>query len=159
MKSIVRILTLKRSFILSMAVLALLIIFNFYGLYTNKFYFFKPDNYIFPILTSVHFVFLYVLWFKIKEDEATDPQMRNLEYILYGIFLVYVYKTIESISVLVTYFDYENHVIPTAFLPIGILILVLYLTLIGLTLLVIKYRKERVGEYIFDDMNHIDSWE
>ncbi len=159
MKSILRILTLKKSFILSISVLALLIVFNFYGLYTNKFYFFKPDNYIFPILTLVHFTFLYVLWFKIKEDETTDPQMRNIEYILYGIFLVYVYKAIESFYVLTTYLDYENHVIPATFLPAGIFIAVLYLMLIGLTLLAIKYRKERVGEYKFDDMNHIDSWE
>ncbi len=159
LKSIVRVLPLKRSFILSVAILALLIIFNFYGIYTNKFYFFKPDNYIFLLLSTVHFTFLYVLWFKIKEDELTDPQMRNIEYILYGVLLIYVYKVFESIFVLTTYFDYENHVIPSTFLPIGIFILVLYLMLTGLTLLTFKYRKERVGEYKFDDMNHIDSWE
>jgi hypothetical protein len=159
MKSILQIFTLKLGFILTVVVLVLLVIFNFYGPYTSQFYFFKPVNYIFPILTVGHFIFLYVLWFKIKEDEMTDPQMRNLEYVLYVIFLVYVYKAFESIYVLTTYGDYENHVIPGAFLPLGILILVLHLLLVGLTLLMFKYRKDRVGEYKFDDMNHVDSWE
>jgi len=159
MKSILRIFTLKRTFILSAVVLVLLVVFSFYGPYTSKFYFFKPENYIFPILSVGHFIFLYVLWFKIKEDEMTDPQMRNLEYVLYVIFLVYVYKAFESIYILSTYGDYEFHVLPSAFMPVGILILVSYLLLIGSTLLLFKYRKDRVGAYKFDDMNHIDSWE
>lgn len=159
MKFILRILTLKRSYILSTMVLMALVVFSFYGPYTSKFYFFKLDNYIFPILTSIHLVFLYVLWFKIKEQETADPQMRNLEYALYVILVVYVYKTFESIYVLSTYTDYEFHLLPGAFLPLGILIMVLHFLLIGLTLLIFKYRKDRVGSYVFDDMNHIDSWE
>lgn len=159
MKPILQLFTLKRSYILSALVILTLVVFNFYGPYTGKFYFFKLDNYIFPILTLIHLVFLYVLWFKIKENEMTDPQMRNLEYALYVILIVYVYKTFESIYVLSTYGDYEFHLLPGAFLPVGILILSLHILLIGLTLLVFKYRKDRVGDYNFDDMNHIDSWE
>jgi len=159
MKSISRILTLRHTSILSASVLALLIIFSFYGPYTSKFYFFKPTNYIFPILSVGHFIFIYVLQFKIREEETTDPQMRNLEYVLYGIFLVYVYKAFESVYILSTYWDYEFHVLPGAFLPLGLLIIVLYFVLIGTTLLLFKYRKDQVGDYKFDDMNHIDSWE
>ncbi|GAB5473474.1 MAG: hypothetical protein Mars2KO_15730 [Maribacter sp.] len=159
MKPILQLFTLKRSYILSAIVLLTLVIFNFYGPYTGKFYFFKLDNYIFPILTLIHLVFLYVLWFKIKEDEMTDPQMRNLEYALYVILIVYIYKAFESLHVLSTYGDYEFHLLPGAFLPVGILILLLHFLLIGLTLLAFKYRKDRVGDYNFDDMNHIDSWE
>ena len=136
-----------------------LVVFSFYGPYTSKFYFFKLDNYIFPILTSIHLVFLYVLWFKIKEEETADPQMRNLEYALYVILVVYVYKTFESMYILSTYTDYEFHLLPGAFLPLGVLILALHILLVGLTLLIFKYRKDRVGNYVFDDMNHIDSWE
>ena len=66
---------------------------------------------------------------------------------------------LESLYVLTTYGEYSNHVIPSAFLPLGILIFILYVALVGLTLLTIKYRKDRVGEYKFDEMNHIDSWE
>ena len=159
MKSILKIFTLKRTFILSAFVMVLLVIFNFYGPYTSKFYFFKPGNYIFPILSVGHFIFLYVLWFKIREDEMTDPQMRNLEYVLYIIFLVYVYKAFESIYILSTYWDYEFHLLPSTFLPLGILIMVCNFILIGTTLLLFKYRKDRVGNYNFDEMSHIDSWE
>jgi len=159
MRSILQIFTLKRTLILSAAILGILVVLNFYGLYTGKFYFFKPGNFIFPILSVGHFIFLYVLWFKVKEEEMTDIQMRNLEYVLYGIFLVYVYKAFESIYILSTYSDYGNHALPASFLPLGTLIAILYFLLIGLSLLVFKYRKDRVGEYKFDDINQIDSWE
>ncbi|MFH6603816.1 hypothetical protein ACEZ3G_10040 [Maribacter algicola] len=160
MNLITQLLPWKRNLFVSIGVLVLLIVFSFYGLYTNKFYFFKFDNYIFPFLTIVHFAFLYVLWFKIKEGEIADPQMRNLEYALYVIFLVYVFQVFDTFYVLTTYSQYENHVIPGTFLPLGMLILVLQILLLGLTLLAFKYRKEFVGGYNFDDMNqHIDSWE
>ncbi len=159
MKSILGILTLKRSFIFTFAILITLIVFNFYGPYTNRFYFFKLSNYIFPLLTAAHFVFLYVLWFKIKEDEMTDPQMRNLEYTLYFVLLIYIYKVLESSYVLSTYSDYENYTMPDIFLPLGIFIFLLRILLVGLTLLTFKYRRDRVGKYEFDEMSHIDSWE
>ncbi|PHQ61027.1 MAG: hypothetical protein COC08_06450 [Maribacter sp.] len=160
MKSILRLFPWKLGLYLSIGVLALLIIFSFYGLYTNKFYFFKFDNYIFPFLTTVHFIFLYVLWFKIKEDETTDPQMRNLEYVLYVIFLIYIFKLVDTILILTTYSEYEDYVIPETFMPLGVFILVLYVFLVGLTLLSFLYRRVMVGKYKFNDMNqHIDSWE
>lgn len=150
----------KRCIYVSMFVLAALIVLSFYGLYTNKFYFLKPDNYIFPLLTVAHFTFLYVLWFKITQDEVTDPQMRNLEYALYIIFLLYVFKFFESIYILMSYTTYENHIIPKTFLPIGALILFLHFLLLGLTLLAFHYRKSLIGNYRFDDINRqIDSWE
>ena len=149
----------KRTLILSIVVLVFLDIFSFYGLYTNKFYFFKIDNYIFPILTIVHFVFLYVLWFKIREDELSDPPMRNLEYSLYVILIVYVFKLFDNLFILTSYGEYENHLIPNTFIPLGILIITLHVLLIGLTLMAFSFRKEVVGNYLFDDMNqHVDSW-
>jgi hypothetical protein len=159
MNSIKGLFTWKRTLIVSIIVLFLLNIFSFYGLYTNKFYFFKIDNYIFPILSVIHFVFLYVLWFKISEKELSDPPMRTLEYILYIISLVYIYKLVETMIVLTSYSDFENHLIPSTFLPIGYLMLALYAVLLLVTLLAVVYRKEMVGTYIFDDMNqHVDHW-
>lgn len=150
----------KRTIDLSIAILALLIIFDFYGLYTNNFYFSKLDNYLFPVITLIHFTFLYVLKFKIIEDELTDPLMRNVEYMLYGAFLIYVFKTSEVLYTLTTYGEFSNYVLPISFLPLGILIFVLHLLLLVLTVLAVQYRKEMVGEYKFDDMNqHIDTWE
>ena len=153
------ILTWKRTLILSVGILLLLNIFSFYGLYTNKFYFFKIDNYIFPILSIVHIVFLYVLWFKIKEDELSDPPMRTLEYVLYIISLVYVYKLVETIIILLSYNDFDNHLIPSTFLPLGYFMLLLYILLLLVTYLAIDYRKKIVGTYLFDDINqHVDHW-
>lgn len=159
LKSIKGIFTWKRTLLISLISILLLNVLSFYGLYTNKFYFFKVDNYIFPILSLGHLVFLYVMWFKIKEGELSDVPMRNLEYGLYFVSLVYLFKILETLFVLMSYSEFENHLIPQTFLPIGILMLVLYMLLFGLTFLTFSYRKEIVGTYAFDDMNqHVDNW-
>ena len=88
MNTLSKIITWKRNILASVAVLLTLIILSFYGAYTNQFYFLKVDNYIFPILTSIHLLYLYVVWFKITEDELPDPKMRNIEYVLYAIMIV-----------------------------------------------------------------------
>lgn len=151
----------KTSLLLSIIILLTLIVFSFYGLYTNKFYLFKFDNYIFPVLTLIHFVFIYVMWFKINENEIADPQMRNLEFALYVVLLIYVFRFFDTLFVLLSYEDFESHVIPETFIPMGVLILFLYLLLVVLTLITIKYRKELIGSYRFDEINEqqIDSWE
>lgn len=85
--------------------------------------------------------------------------MRNLEYLLYIIVFVYIFKSFDTIYIISSYAEYENSLFPSTFLPIGFLILFLYLTLIGLTLLLFRYRKELIGSYLFDDMNeHVDHW-
>ncbi len=160
MNFILSLLTWKRILSLSIGILILLNIFSFYGLYTNKFYFFKIDNYIFPFLSIVHFTFLYALWFKIREGEVADPNMRNLEYALYVIFFVYVFKMLDVLFILLGSSEYADHVIPDTFMPLGVLIFLLHFLLLGITLLAFKYRKDLVGSYKFDDINgHIDTWE
>lgn len=154
-----RIISVRVNLILSCIILILLIIANFYGLYSNRFHVFKPANYIFPLLTVIHFVYLYVLQFKVKVDEGPDPSMRNLEYVLYAVFLVYFFKIYETVNILLTFNDFQTHIIPSTFLPIGIVIISLYVALILNTLLAFKQRKEIVGDYVFDNMNEkIDSW-
>ncbi|NND80451.1 MAG: hypothetical protein HKN53_11170 [Maribacter sp.] len=157
MKLILRILSWKSTLLLSIIILLLLIVFSFYGLYTNKFYLFKFDNYIFPLLTIVHFIFLYAMWFKIKEREITDPQMRNLEFALYVVFFIYIFRLFDTIFTLLTYSDFESHVIPITFIPMGIIIVLLYALLLILTLVTFRYRKDLIGPYRFDDVNdHVD---
>ncbi|MFT4830440.1 MAG: hypothetical protein ACI815_000074 [Psychroserpens sp.] len=145
---------------LSIVILIALIVLNFYGLYTNRFYFFKFDNYIFPLLTLAHFVYLYVIWFKVRENEYPDPQMRNLEYILYVILFIYVFQIFDTIYILSSYSDYDASIIPETFIPMGALIVTLYTLLIFMTLVSFKHRKVLVGEYKFIGMNdNIDSWQ
>ncbi|MFS4468340.1 hypothetical protein [Maribacter sp. 2210JD10-5] len=159
MNFIKEILPWKKTLIASIIVLILLSIFSFYGLYTNTFYFFKVGNYVFPIVSIVHFVFLYVMWFKIKEDEYSDPPMQKIEYALYVISFIYLYKLVDTVIMLFSFSEYENHAMPVTFLPLGIGILLLYVFLIVLTVLAINYRKQLVGTYQFDEMNqHVDNW-
>jgi len=126
MNTLSKIITWKRNIFASLLVLLTLVILSFYGVYTNQFYFLKPDNYIIPILTSVHFLYLYVVWFKISEDELPDPKMRNIEYVLYAIMIVYAFKIYDSTMVLNSIDVYGEHVIPVSFKPMATLSLVLY---------------------------------
>ncbi|PCJ97173.1 MAG: hypothetical protein COA50_05920 [Flavobacteriaceae bacterium] len=160
MKHLLLIISWKRTMVLSICILAMLIVLNFYGIYTNKFYFLKPDNYIFPILAIVHFVYLYVVQFKIREDEVPDIQMRNLEYALYIILFVYLYKLVDSLNNLLSFAIYKDHLLPDPFKFMSVLILYLYLMLLLLTFISFKHRKDQVGKYVFDDFNqNIDSWD
>lgn len=154
------ILSWNRCMWLSIFTLIALIVLNFYGIYTHKFYLLKPDNYIFLLLAIVHGIYLYVVQFKIREHEPPDPPMRNLEFGLYAILFVYIYKLIDAITILLSYKDYADHIIPKTFIPMGSLIITLYIMLIGLTMLSFKHRKSEVGLYNFEDYNdRIDSWE
>lgn len=159
MNALLSLINWKRCIAFTIATLLLLVVFNFYGLYTNKFYFFKIDNYIFPLLVGIHFVYLYVLKFKIREDEYTDPQMRNLEYALYGVFLVYIFKAMDTLYILLSYGKYQDHIMPETFMTFGITIISLQIFLILLTLIAILHRIRSIGPYSFDNINeNIDSW-
>ena len=160
MNTLSKIITWKRNILASVAVLLILVVLSFYGVYTNQFYFFKPDNYIVPILTSVHFVYLYVIWFKITEDELPDPKMRNIEYVLYAIMIVYVFKIYDSITVLNSIKTYGEHVIPATFKPMATLSVILYSILPILTLYTFWLRKRYVGIYNFENYNNnLNIWQ
>lgn len=150
----------KTSIFATFFVLLALVVLSFYGVYTNKFYFLKPDNYIFPILSMAHFLYLYVVWFKITEDELPDPKMRNIEYALYAIMIVYVFKIYDSVQVLNSVPQFGEHVIPASFMPMGIIILALYIILSLLTLYTFWLRRKYIGAYNFENYNdNLNIWQ
>ncbi len=145
--------------ILSLAVLPVLIVLNFYGLYSNKFYWLKVDNYIFPLVTILHFIYLYTLHFRIREAELADFQLRNLEFGMYGVILIYGFKWMDTLYVLMSYNDYDHKILPDTFLPVGMTLLGLQGWLIALTFAAFYFRKSLVGSYNFDQVNeNFDSW-
>ncbi|GGD38632.1 hypothetical protein [Muriicola marianensis] len=150
MKRILKLLPWKKFFYLSVTVLPLIVICGFYGLYTNKFYFQKIDNYIFALLIMVHFIFIRVLK-RVGSDESTQLNLlRNLEFAMYAILPVYIFKLAETLYILLTYFDYSEQVFPKTFLPVGAFILALQSFLIILTLTAFKHRRIRIGSYTLD---------
>lgn len=146
--------------IFSIVMLVCLICLSFYGMYSNTFFFNRPENYIFPFLTLIHFLYLYVLWFKITQGEYPDLIMKNIEYVMYGILLVYFYEISETYLILGSQYEFQDHVIPNTFMPIGILTITLQTLLVLFTIWSFIIRKQRVGKYDFDYLNnHIDAWE
>jgi|SRR5690606_5843090 len=150
----------KKNLWTSAVLLILLTGMNFYGIYTNKFYFLEPDNYIIPALSVVHFLYLYVVWFKITEDELPDPKMRNLEYGLYALVAVYIFKIYDSARILGSVSQFGDHVIPPTFKPVGIVTLVSYSLLVLLTIYSFWLRKKHVGAYNFENFNRkLNIWQ
>ncbi|MDX1315672.1 MAG: hypothetical protein R3356_09230, partial [Eudoraea sp.] len=150
----------KLTLVLSILVLTVLIVFNFYGLYTDRFYFLKVDNYIFPLLAIIHFKYLQILWLKIREESYPEPKIRNLEYGLYPVLLVYAFKASDTAYMLFNASNYDENLLPQNFLLMGILVFGLQLTLILLTFLNFSHRRSKIGIYNFDKINeNIDSWQ
>ncbi len=140
--------------------LLVLIVLSFYGVYTNRFYFLKLDNYIIPFLGGIHFIYLYVIWFKIRENELPDPKMRNLEYVVYAIMIVYLFKIYDSVMVMNSYTQFQEHLLSPAFRPISIISFALYCLLPIMTLLTIWYRKKMIGAYNFENYNNnLNVWQ
>ena len=154
-----RLFPLRVLLLLSAVLLLTLNIFSFYGIYTHKFYFLKFDNYIFPILTIVHFLYLFSLWNKRKQPQTPDINMRNIEYTLYFIYMIYIFKFVESIYRLTTYTDFEIDLIPETFFPIGLILIFMHLFLLIITIITFNYRRKAIGAYDFEDLNdNIDAW-
>lgn len=150
----------KTSIFATLLVLLALVALSFYGVYTNKFYFLKPDNYIFPILSMAHFLYLYVVWFKITEDELPDPKMRNIEYVLYVMMIVYFFKIYDSVQVLNSVTEFGEHVIPATFKPMATISLVLHSILPILTFYTFWLRKKYIGAYNFENYNdNLNIWQ
>jgi len=146
--------------VLTIVSLLSLIVLGFYSMYGNTFVFNRFESYIFPLLTMIHFLYLYVLWFKITEREYPDMIMKNIEYVMYGILLVYGYNIYETFLILGSQNEFQDHVIPSSFVPMGFLIIALQALLVLLTVWSFVIRKRIVGKYDFDYLNnHIDAWE
>ncbi len=89
-----------------------------------------------------------------------DPKMRNLEYALYALLVVYLFKIYDSALILGSFSEYEEHVIPATFKPIGILTLVLYCSLPLFTLISFIHRKRYIGQYNFENYNdNLNIWQ
>ena len=149
----------KLSLLLSLLVLTVLIVLNFYGLFTARFYFLKIDNYIFPLLAIIHLKYIQMLWLKIRERGYRDTKLRNFEYGLYPVVLVYIYKASDTAYMLLNATRYDNYILPENFLQMGTIVLGLQIALIFLTLLTFSHRRRKLGPYNFDRINeNIDSW-
>lgn len=149
----------KTCLYLNYILLFVLTILNFYGLYSNQFYFQKIDNYIFPLVSILQVTYLNALNEKIKHSQYADTSLRNLEYGVYALLPIHLFKGLETLYILLSFNDYDVTLLPDTFLPVGLLTLLLQGLLMMTTLIAFWYRKKEVGAFNFDQINeNIDSW-
>ena len=160
MNSLLSAINWRFTLILSLLVLLVLMVLNFYGLYTGRFYFLKVDNYIFPLLGILHFKYIHTMWLKIHKKGYPDAQIRNLEYGLYPVLLVYAFKASDTAYMILNASGFDDALLPQNFIPMATTILALQIILILITLLSFTHRKKKIGIYNFDKINeNIDFWQ
>lgn len=98
----------------------------------------------------IHAWFLNALYQLEKENHNHMNITRNLEFVMYAIFLVYLFKIAETSYILLSYFDYSDLVLPPTFLSVGLFIFGLQILLLILTFATFIHRRERIGPYRFD---------
>lgn len=86
--------------------------------------------------------------------------MRNIEYAMYALVLIYVFKCFDTLYILLSFEQYQSYLIPETFIPMGLLILSMQLLLTGLTVLSFYQRKSLVGPYEFEEIDkNMNSWQ
>jgi hypothetical protein len=155
MKHLLRFISWKKCFALTLSIMPFLALSSFYGIYTHKFYFTKIDNYILPLLLLVHLLYLKALRQADQQEISDLSNARNLEYGMYVIYFVYLYKFAETSYKLSSYFDFSEEILPTMFLPVGLVILFLQIIFLIITLVIFRHRKERFGPYRLDRINQL----
>ncbi|MDP5231866.1 MAG: hypothetical protein NWQ38_15840 [Cellulophaga sp.] len=154
-----RLFPLRILLLLSAVLLLILNVFSFYGLFVDEFSFSKFDNYIFPFLTIIHFIYLYTLWKKNKNSETPDVFLRNIEYALYFIYMIYIFKFAEYVFRFWKFTDFKNEIVPENFIPIGTFLITMHCLLLIITPLTFIVRKRIIGKYNFDELHDtMDSW-
>ena len=127
--------------------LVVLVLFNFYGPFSNRFYFGKLDGYMFLLLVVFQALYLFRLLAKAKNKMISDSQLRYLEYVVYGVLVVYGYKTIDTVLSLNLASEIQPDLLPETFFPLVLLSLALYLLVIILSVLTFTFRKRLLGSF------------
>jgi len=127
--------------------LVVLVLFNFYGPFSNRFYFGKLDGYMFLLLVAFQALYLFRLLAKTKNEMNSDSQLRYLEYVVYGVLVVYGYKTIDTVLSLNLASEIQPDLLPETFFPLVLLSLALYLLVIILSVLTFTFRKRLLGSF------------
>lgn len=127
--------------------LVVLVLFNFYGPFSNRFYFGKLDGYMFLLLVAFQALYLFRLLAKTKNEMNSDSQLRYLEYVVYGVLVVYGYKTIDTVLSLNLASEIQPDLLPETFFPLILLSLALYLLVIILSVLTFTFRKRLLGSF------------
>ncbi|MBT8280181.1 MAG: hypothetical protein KJO16_01290 [Muriicola sp.] len=153
MNNFLRIIPWKKCYLFSFSLLPLIVVSDFYGLYTNKFYFLKIDNYIFAFLVFVHLYYLNMLLRAEKTNSITLNSLRTIEFAMYAILPVYLFKMAETTYILTTYFDHSEQIFPATFVPVGTMILLMQALIIFLTFTTFRHRKDRLGPFRYDRIN------
>jgi hypothetical protein len=86
--------------------------------------------------------------------------MRNIEYGMYAVLLIYIFKGLDTLYILLSIEQYQSYLIPETFMPIGLLILTLQLLLVGFTIFSFYQRKTLIGPYEFEQIDqNMNSWQ
>ena len=126
---------------------------NFYGLYTHKFYWLKPDNFILPLVSLIHLLYLREVQKRINQNRVADFPLQKLEFAMYGVSLIYAFELLETTYELLNVQTFNKTIIPETFWSEGLGILFVRFTYLVLTAFSFYIRKRILGTFNFDQIN------
>lgn len=141
--------------------MGLIVISDFYSLFTDEFYVLKKENYLTLLVALPYWLYLVVVGLKIQQEENTDPAMRNLEFLVYfalagGLWQVWtVYRDWSQYAEL-----QQHYILPESFYPMGIAILSAFTLLYLFSMYTFNVRKRHIGPYRRDQWEEsFEAWE
>lgn len=128
----------------------LVIIFNFYGLFTHKFYWLKPDNFILPAVILIHMGYQREIQKRISRNKGVDFFLQKFEFAMYGVVLIYGFELIETIYTMFLAKSYDSSIFPETFWSQAFMVLSIQMLFILFTVCSFYLRKLILGRYNFD---------
>ena len=134
---------------------------DFYSLYTDHFYITKKENFITLLLFLPYLVYLVVIGIKVQQEEATDPAMRNLEYLVYLSLIGGIWQVWQVFSSWSEFSTLQNqYLLPEHFYLIGLSLLITFALFYVFSLYLFSVRKRVIGPYHRREWEeNFDAWE
>ena len=132
---------------------------NFYGMFTDRFYFGQSDGWLFVMLAVVQITYMSFLWRRVESHEVPEWRVKLLEWVMYIVLGVYAFMMITTIIDLQATYELKNHIIADSFYSKSYWLIGLFSLLILVTLRLFFVRKRALGAYKSHSKSEdLDNW-
>ena len=141
----------KIELVIEMVLTALILIclglFNFYGMYTDSFFFLKGEGWAFVGLAAIHVFYLSLILHKMRSYRSSDWGLRISEIVMYVVVAAYGYMLAQVIIELQNTELLTGYVIPDSFYTKSYCLIGLFIGLMLLTIRLFFNRKRAFGPF------------
>ena len=143
----------------SVVLLISLAVLNFYGMYTDRFYFGQSEGWLFVALGAIHITYMTFLWKKMEAYPVPEWRLKLVEWVMYAVIGVYCFMLTTTIIDMQSTHELKNYIIADSFYSKSYWLISLFSILILLSVRLFFLRKKVLGAYkSFSKSEEIDNW-